>query len=274
MDLEEKIERAIKIIRMPRRLVEVAYSGGKDSDVILELCKMANVPYRAIYKCTTIDPPGTIAHCKEMGVEIRRPAKSFFELIAQKGFPNRWRRFCCAELKEYKISDTVVVGVRRAESPQRAARYKSTDPIICRVYNKTDRASFVMPILEWTKEDVCEFVKLRKLKCHPLYYDEQGHFHPERRLGCLGCPLASKDKRLVDFTKYPNLVKAWVRAEAEYMRSHPNGKITRRFSSNPFSAFVCHLFFPDVPAFETAQKGLFGEEDCKSFLENYFKIHF
>lgn len=53
--------------------VEVSYSGGKDSDVILELAKMSGVKYRAIYKNTTIDPPGTIAHCVENGVEIMKP---------------------------------------------------------------------------------------------------------------------------------------------------------------------------------------------------------
>ena len=30
--------------------IEVSYSGGKDSDVILALTKMAGIPYRAIYQ--------------------------------------------------------------------------------------------------------------------------------------------------------------------------------------------------------------------------------
>lgn len=69
---EKKVARAIRLLQsIPKDgPVEVSYSGGKDSDVILELAKMAGIEYRAIYKNTTIDPPGTIRHCKEKGVEI------------------------------------------------------------------------------------------------------------------------------------------------------------------------------------------------------------
>lgn len=63
-ELQQKVERAVKLIQSAGadgKTVEVAYSGGKDSDVILELTRMA------IYKNTTIDPPGTIKHVKEVG---------------------------------------------------------------------------------------------------------------------------------------------------------------------------------------------------------------
>lgn len=55
-NLDRKIEQAIKLIKTTcsgRGLVEVAYSGGKDSDVILELVKMSGITYKAIYKNTT-----------------------------------------------------------------------------------------------------------------------------------------------------------------------------------------------------------------------------
>lgn len=69
-ELAYKVQRAIKILRMYRgnEPIEVSYSGGKDSDVILTLTKMAGIPYRAIYKNTTIDPPGTVALCKQIMV--------------------------------------------------------------------------------------------------------------------------------------------------------------------------------------------------------------
>ena len=59
-ELEKKVERAIRLLQsIPQDGdIELSYSGGKDSDVILELAKMAGIPYRAIYKATTIDPPG------------------------------------------------------------------------------------------------------------------------------------------------------------------------------------------------------------------------
>ena len=76
-DLTTKINQAVKLIKsvVGDKLVEVCYSGGKDSDVILELTKMAGVNYEAIYKNTTIDPPGTIAHARENGVKITPPNK-------------------------------------------------------------------------------------------------------------------------------------------------------------------------------------------------------
>jgi len=67
-DLQTKVRRAVALIKsmaLPNgEPIEVAYSGGKDSDVILELTRMAGIPYRAIYKNTTIDPPGTIRHAE------------------------------------------------------------------------------------------------------------------------------------------------------------------------------------------------------------------
>ena len=69
-ELQKKIDDAIRLLKVfdnPDDPVEIAYSGGKDSDVILQLAKEAGINFRAIYKNTTIDPPGTINHAKEMG---------------------------------------------------------------------------------------------------------------------------------------------------------------------------------------------------------------
>ena len=47
-ELQRKVDRAVKLIQQAGRdgmEVEVAYSGGKDSDVILELTRMAGIKY-------------------------------------------------------------------------------------------------------------------------------------------------------------------------------------------------------------------------------------
>ena len=64
---------------------------------------------------------------------------------------------------------------------------------------------------------ILELVKMSGIKCHPLYYDEDGVFHPEMRLGCMCCPLASRKNRIGEFRKYPNMVKAYIRAENKYL---------------------------------------------------------
>jgi phosphoadenosine phosphosulfate reductase len=175
-NLQRKIDRAIRLLQSVQKRydgeIEIAYSGGKDSDVILQLAKEAGIRYRAIYKNTTIDPPGTWGHVREMGVEILRAKASFFHLVAQKGFPSRVSRFCCEKLKEYKVLDKSVIGVRKAESRKRNERYN--EPTQCRYYGaKTEKnhVELIYPILEWTDEDVRDFIIDRKLKLAPIYYN-------------------------------------------------------------------------------------------------------
>ena len=175
-NLQRKIDRAIRLLQSVQKRydgeIEIAYSGGKDSDVILQLAKEAGIRYRAIYKNTTIDPPGTWGHVREMGVEILRAKASFFHLVAQKGFPSRFSRFCCEKLKEYKVLDKSVIGVRKVESRKRNERYN--EPTQCRYYGaKTEKnhVELIYPILEWTDEDVRDFIIDRKLKLAPIYYN-------------------------------------------------------------------------------------------------------
>ena len=72
--LEKKVEQSIKLLRsipQDKGKIILAYSGGKDSDVCLELCKMAGIPFKAVYHSTTIDPPGTIRHVEEMTRRVK-----------------------------------------------------------------------------------------------------------------------------------------------------------------------------------------------------------
>ena len=198
-ELYKKVNQSVKLLKTVAQTIEepieLCYSGGKDSDVILALAKMAGINYRAIYKNTTIDPPGTIKHCRENGVEIVYPKKSFFQIIQQKGYPSRFVRFCCSELKEYKILNNAIQGIRRRESYKRAERYK--DPIFCRMYSKKEHVNVILPILDWTNEDVKEFATSENIQFHPLYYNDDGVFCASRRLGCIGCPLQTKKNRIL-----------------------------------------------------------------------------
>ena len=273
-ELNLKVARAIKLLRTVERVtdnvVELSYSGGKDSDVILTLAKMAGIKYRAIYKNTTIDPPGTIKHCVDNGVEIVRPQKSFFQIIEQKGFPTRRARFCCEVLKEYKVLDVAIQGIRRAESTARAKRYK--EPMHCRNYGKREHVNVVLPILEWTDSDIAEFVNAERIQCHPLYYNDDGKFCANRRLGCIGCPMQS-DNGVSDFVRYPKMVRAWLRAGDKYLL-RPKGsrsRISLKYE-NVYELFTRRLFFKDYESFRLARQGMFGKSDCKQFLEDYFKI--
>lgn len=274
--LQHKVDFAIKLLQsIPTedRPVEISYSGGKDSDVILELAKMAGINYRAIYKNTTIDPPGTVAHVKTMGVEVIRPTKTFFQLIEENGMPSRFYRFCCKHLKEYKVADRNVQGVRRAESTKRAKRYK--EPEVCRTYPNGEKVKVYLPILEWSDNDVAEFIKERGIKCHPLYYDENGVFHVERRLGCIGCPLQSMNNRRSEFMKHPKMLRLWIKNAQEYLNSHPHIKTYKTFDGSACNWMFRQLFVDDIQEYRNLiGGGIFPELeiDPKSFMEEYFKI--
>lgn len=274
MDLNRKIDLAIRLLQsIPQDgPIELSYSGGKDSDVILELARMSGIPFEAIYKNTTIDPPGTINHCKEKGVTIVPPKINFMKMMELHGMPSRFRRFCCSELKEYKIHDRAIQGIRRSESVKRAKRY--TEPEECRVYPGKQKVRVYFPILEWTDQDVAEFIKQRNIKCAPVYYDEQGNFHVEKRLGCIGCPL-KYDVGLGDFKKYPKLLKAQIKAYQRYLDAHPESKFTQRIGGSAYNGFFYRLFCRSTEEFELAiHGGLFPENkiDTKKYMEDYFGL--
>lgn len=272
-ELEKKVDFAIKLLRsIPQDGdIEISYSSGKDSDVILELAKMAGIPYRAIYKATTIDPSGTIAHAKEMGAEVIHPKNTFFQLVSKSGFPSRFQRFCCSALKEYKICDRAIQGIRRSESRKRAEKYK--EPEVCRVYSAKEKVKVYLPILEWTDQDVAEFIKERNIKCHPLYYSREGQFDVTKRLGCMGCPLASRNKRIQFFKENPKWLKAWIRAGQKRYTSekYQNGKAKYKFK-DAFEVMGYMLYCDNIEDFKQKTYTLFGEFDWKEFLQNEFKI--
>lgn len=272
--LQRKIDFAINLLQsIPQDgPIEVCYSGGKDSDVILELTKMAGIPFEAIYKNTTIDPPGTLQHCRENGVRIVQPEKSFYQLVEYAGLPNRWRRLCCNALKEYKIHDRAVLGIRRCESTARMKRY--TEPERCRLYKNGEKVRQYLPILEWTDEDVVRFIEQRGIKCHPLYYDADGSFHADRRLGCIGCPMSPK-KAVESYKQYPTVLKGILRAMKRRLDTKPCEAWHKHFGGDIYAVIYFQLFTKTMDEFySTTKSELFPELnlDYKKYLEDYFKI--
>lgn len=144
--LEKKVEQSIKLLRSiptDKGKIILAYSGGKDSDVCLELCKMAGIPFRAVYHSTTIDPPGTIKHVQDNNVSITRPNKTFFALMRENGFPSRYKRWCCRLLKEFYDGDIIVQGIRASESKKGQRNIKSQSSAECTT--RSTRAAFICP---------------------------------------------------------------------------------------------------------------------------------
>lgn len=137
----------------------VLNSGGKDSAVVAELCRMADVPFKQVHNLTTVDAPETVYYIRSQGVEIIKPKLSMWQLIVKKMLPpTRLMRYCCAELKETYGKNTFslfLTGVRHAESTTRESnqglvtipdkrkstykKFKAINEEFDKVFLKTDR---------------------------------------------------------------------------------------------------------------------------------------
>ncbi|PKP01816.1 MAG: phosphoadenosine phosphosulfate reductase [Bacteroidetes bacterium HGW-Bacteroidetes-6] len=204
MNLKEKIQSSIEILQQnePAEGYHLAFSGGKDSIVILHLAKMSGVKYTAYFYMTTLDPPDVLRFIKKYYPEVvwLRPKMSMFQLIEKKGLPIRQKRFCCEVLKEcHGHGETVVDGVRAAESFKRSKRK------ISEVDYKDKSKSFLHAIFNWTEHDVWQFIKSEKLPFPDIYLGCQN------RIGCIACPMAQK-KAAQDLELYPKFKNAFLKA--------------------------------------------------------------
>jgi len=122
-ELEKKATETLKAFEPDDGYI-LAYSGGKDSDVIKTLAKLADIKHQSVHNLTTVDAPETIKYIKSQpDVGILKPERSMWQLIEDYKFPpTRKIRYCCAELKEKSnIGRITITGVRKAESESRNA---------------------------------------------------------------------------------------------------------------------------------------------------------
>lgn len=114
----------------------LCYSGGKDSEIILDLALKSGIDFEISHSHTTADAPETVYHIRRKFKELeskgikcttqmptfKGKSVSMWSLIpAKKIPPTRHARYCCAILKETAGHNrAIVTGVRRAESTNRA----------------------------------------------------------------------------------------------------------------------------------------------------------
>jgi len=205
----------------PQEGYYLAFSGGKDSVVILELAKNSGVKFDAHYNLTTVDPPELVRFIKTFPeVKRHRPELTMWQLIVHKGIlPTRQVRYCCQVLKEGGgPGRKVITGVRWGESYKRSRR-KLVEQCM-----KDRTKTFVNPIIDWTTSDVWEYIRFHNLRYCSLY--DEGW----KRIGCVMCPMSVRTMKK-EAARWPKIANAYKRAiNKAHAKRIADGKATK-FSS-------------------------------------------
>lgn len=221
-----KIEQSIQLLCKGEKLAlalnprgyMVAFSGGKDSVVMLDIVRRANVKHFVVHSVTGIDSPETMRFMRDNYPEIEytHSKDNCIRLIEKSGLPTMLKRFCCEKVKEnIGAGCAVLVGVRAAESKKRAqgsqvevysrrreniekGRKRTLDEIYQNEHQciKGQDRLMIKPIFNWTDAEVWEYTAKRGLPINPQYSDVG-------RVGCMFCPFASKAQIEYYEQRYP-----------------------------------------------------------------------
>lgn len=263
-------------------------SGGKDSQVCKELALRSGIPFEVMHNHTTADAPETVRYVRseakrfeDLGIKytINMPTYkgervSMWSLIPQKLMPpTRLVRYCCAVLKETGGAGRfIATGVRWAESNSRKNNrgiFERSSPdkerrIILNNDNDDKRMLFencrlkaqrvVNPIVDWSDDDVWQYLKDTKAPVNPLYGEGWC------RVGCVGCPMAGKHGREEEFLRWPKYKKLYINAFDKMLQERARkGKTvgTWRMGTSGKDVFNWWMEYDILPG----QMDMFEEDD-------------
>ena len=232
-ELQRKIDYSINLLRKaedmalrldPENGFYLAFSGGKDSQVLYHIAQMAGVKFKAHMNLTSVDPPEVIRFVKENypDVELIKPKMSIYEMAKKKHIlPTMRFRWCCAEYKEVSRAGKVsLIGIRKQESFRRSKRneietanhkfsgnfnqWSEHEEKMVTCVGGKDKI-LVSPIIYWTERDVWKFLNENGIP-HCKLYDE-GY----TRIGCILCPMSNYKSKIRDMKRYPHVKRNWIK---------------------------------------------------------------
>lgn len=200
-----------------------SFSGGKDSQVVLDLCTRAipSSDFEVIYSDTGYELPPSLElyktvqkHYKkkfpDLKFSLTRNHESIFHYWDTIGTPSDTHRWCCSVMKTaplYKMLKTkdnkqarvlTFDGVRAEESTRRSTYSRIGKGV------KHDTVINASPILNWSAIEIFLYIWKYKLPINNAYRNGM------TRVGCLICPFSSEWNDMISCQKYKNNLKPFL----------------------------------------------------------------
>ena len=258
--LQKKVLYSIDLLRKAERLATaydpdngyfLAFSGGKDSQCLYHIAKLAGVKFQAHMNLTSVDPPEVIRFVKHQypDVSLIKPKDSIYNIaIQRKILPTMRVRWCCEEYKEMAGAGKVtLIGIRHAESSRRAKRNEveinnhsfSGDLDGLELFRK-EKAERATHHKNQPKQEPVTIVNAkgeRTLGCihgkeslliSPIIHWTDAEVwtflntlniaHCElydqgfQRIGCILCPMSQPKQKRKEIERWPHVKRGWIKA--------------------------------------------------------------
>lgn len=228
---QEAINRIKKFAIIAKKMgypISVGFSGGKDSQVVYDLCKRAGIEFTAYFN-HSFESTITLNFIQDNYPDVikRREHKYGFiqNIIVNHGgmLPTVTKAYCCENYKHNKkyVDKIAILGIRREEGHKRASRttlsiknkttQKGLKPIVNEYFKEqcqstgTTNILTLHPIIDWTDKEVWEYIHKYNLPINPEYKES-------KRVGCIVCPKANFTSNYKALLKYPKLIDCFIRA--------------------------------------------------------------
>lgn len=228
---QQAIERIQKFSKIADKMgfeVCLGFSGGKDSQVVYDLCLRSGIKFKAYFN-HSFESNTTLKFIRENYPDVikRRYYKfGFIENIWKNHgglLPTVQMAYCCKDYKHNPkyVDKCSIVGVRKSESIKRRKRtafeiknktlLKKNKALIDEYFTEncqstgTSAIIQLKPIIDWPDEEVWDYIKRYNIPINPEY-------KTRKRVGCIVCPKANFTSNAGSLLKYIKLIDAFIMA--------------------------------------------------------------